>query len=75
MDALEGLFAIFGVNEDSIIHRQADELDTLRAENERLHARVSDLTARLRKCSEMHRERKPHPHDNSLREHGSYTGK
>lgn len=30
-------------------------LDTLQAENERLHARVSDLTARLRKCADLHR--------------------
>lgn len=31
------------------------ELDALAAENERLHARVSDLTARLAKCADLHR--------------------
>ena len=46
MDPLEGLLGFMGVN---------DELDRLRAENERLHAKVSDLTARLRKCANMHR--------------------
>lgn len=60
MDALEGFLGFMGVT---------DELESLRAENERLHAKVSDLTARLRKCSELHRRSEfPRAGDNGVYE-------
>ena len=58
MDPLDGFLDLCGVN---------DELDRLRAENERLHARVSDLTARLKKCADMHRRGGPDPPDRTAK--------